>query len=142
MKKKKPEILELTVEQLGVEWAVNALAYSGPMLVLLLLAFVVFVITVAIGFIGFISIDAMLFIAIAIFTGIAVSIGFLALPGIKLAAKAGPKYMAMRDYYGKNQKACIAEALKDSRVIKSQKRMGKAMSNITLKMISSKLMKY
>ena len=142
MKKTKPELLDLTIEQLGVEWAVLQLAYSGPMLFSLVVIFVAFFGFIGLGAAGFLPLEALLPVAIGAFGLMAVAVIFLTLPGMKLAAKAGPKYLEMRSYYGKNQKACLDEAAKDQRVLASQKFQGKAISKLITKVTYSKAMRY
>jgi hypothetical protein len=142
MKKKSPDLVNLPVEKLGVEWAVVQLAYSGPMLVILVLAGLILVTTIWLGVSEILPIDAMLPIGIALFISIAIAIVWLSIPGIKVSAKAGPNYGAMRKYFADNQKECVAEALKNERVISAQKLQGKLLSKIIVKMISSNAMKY
>ena len=142
MKKTKPELLDLTIEQLGVEWAVLQLAYSGPMLFSLIAIFVAFFGLVGLGAAGFLPIEVLLPVAIGAFLLMGVSVLWLSLPGIKLAAKAGPKYLEMRGYYGKNQKACLDEAAKDPRVLVSQRIQGKALTKLITKVTYSKAMRY
>jgi len=142
MKKKNPEALKMTVEQLGVEWAVIQLSYGIPMLIAIVFIFLLFVLAVGIGMAGLISIDAMLSVAIAAFVLLAIVVVWTSLPGLKLAAKAGPEYFAMRGIYAQNQKDYLEEALKDPRVHRSQKVLGKALSKLVVKMAHSKTMKY
>ena len=142
MKKKNPEALKMSLEQLGVEWAVLQLSYGIPMLIALVLIFLLFILVVGLGMAEVISIDAMLAVAIATFGLLAIVIVWLSLPGLKLAAKAGPEYFAMRGSYAQNQKAYLEEALKDSRVNRTQKVLGKSLSKLVIKMAHSKTMKY
>lgn len=142
MKKKNPEALKMTLEQLGIEWAIIQLAYGIPMFIAILLIILLFILVVGIGMTGLISTGAMLSVGIATFALLAVVAVWLSLPGLKLAAKAGPDYFAMRGTYAQNQKAYLEEALKDSRVHRSQKVLGKGLSQLVVKMAHSKITKY
>jgi hypothetical protein len=142
MKKKNPEALKMSLEQLGVEWAVIQLSYGIPTLFALVLIFLLFILVTAMGVAELISVDAMLAVAFALFGLLAIVAVWLSWPGLKLAAKAGPEYFAMRRNYAQNRKAYLEEALKDSRVHRSQKVLGKSLSKLVVKMAHSKTMKY
>lgn len=142
MKKKNPESIKMTLEQLGIEWAIIQLAYGIPMFIAILLILLLFILVIGIGMTGLISTDAMLAIGVSTFALLAIIVARLSLPGLKLAAKAGPEYFAMRVSYAQNQKAYLEEALKDSRVHRTQNVLGKSLSQLVVKMANSKITRY